>query len=80
MTTTVQKWGIGLGIRIPKAIARQIRVAEGTVVEFDTTGGALVIRPRRRRRHTLAALLAQAKGANPHRNLSRDGPVGRELL
>jgi len=78
--STVQKWGNSLGVRIPKAIAEQVNLQSGTPVDFDTAGGVLTIRPKRRRKQTLAALLAKAKGPSPHRALNADGPVGRELL
>ena len=80
MATTVQKWGNSLGIRIPKAVAEQVNLKEGTNVEFATTGGVLTVRPRRKSRLTLAQLLARAKGPSPHSGLDRGGPVGRELL
>ena len=79
MPTTVQKWGNSLGIRIPKSIAEQVKLRNGTEVEFDTAGGVLTVRPRRRK-YTLAGLLAKAKGPSPHRGLDKDRPVGRELL
>ena len=80
MATTVQKWGNSLGIRIPKAIAEQVNLRDGTEVEFDTTGGELTVRPRRGKRQPLAELLAKMKGPSPHRRLMADRPVGRELL
>ena len=80
MPSTVQKWGNSLGIRIPKSIAEQVKLRSGTEVEFDTAGGVLTVRPRRRRKYTLAGLLAKAKGPSPHRGLDKDPPVGRELL
>ncbi len=80
MATTLQKWGNSLGIRVPKAVADQLDLKSGTEVDFDTTGGVLTIRPKRRRKHTLAALLAKAKGPSPHRAVMNDGPRGREIL
>lgn len=82
MATTVKKWGNSLGIRIPRAVAEQVRLADGTAVEFEATEGALTIRPVRkpRRMQSLKALLAKAKGPSPHRGLGKDAPVGRELL
>ena len=67
-------------MRIPKAIADQVDLRDGTPVELEANGGVLTIRPVRRRRHTLASLLAKAKGPSPHRTLSRDRAMGRELL
>ena len=77
---TVQKWGNSLGIRVPKAVADQVRLRKGTQVEFDTSGGLLTIRPKRRRRYTLSGLLGASKGRHAHRELDRDKPVGREIL
>ncbi len=80
MATTVQKWGNSLGIRLPKSIAEQVKIREGTVVEFDASGGILTIRPKRRRKYTLSQLLAKCKGPSPHRDLDKKPPVGREIL
>ena len=80
MSTAVQKWGTGLGIRLPRRIAEQGNLTEGTTVEFDTAGGVLTIRPKRRRRYTLTELLTAAKGPDLHRAAVRGGPVGRERL
>jgi len=77
---TVQKWGNSLGIRVPKAVADQVRLRKGSQIEFDTSGGLLTIRPKRRRRYTLAGLLSASKGRSAHRERDRDRPVGREIL
>jgi len=76
---TVQKWGNGLGIRVPRAVADQVRLGDGSQIEFDTSGGLLTIRPKRRRRYTLAGLLSASRGRRAHRELDRDKPVGREI-
>jgi antitoxin MazE len=80
MASSVQKWGNSLGVRIPKSVAEQVNLAEGTAIEFETAGGVLTIRPARRRKYTLAGLLGKAKGPNPHGELHKDGPVGREII
>lgn len=80
MASTVQKWGNSLGIRIPKSLAEQVHLREGTTVELNAARGVLTIRPKRRRKYTLAQLLARARRPSPHRDLDRVSPVGRELL
>lgn len=84
MPTTVQKWGNSLGIRVPKAIAEQLQLQQGSKIELDASNGVLTIRPtrprRRRSKYKLADLLAGFKGPSPYRHLDRDPPVGRELL
>jgi len=80
MPATVQKWGNSLGVRIPKAIAEQVKLRNGTPVEVTANGGVITIRAARRRKYTLQKLLAKAKGPNPHGELHKDGPVGRETI
>jgi antitoxin MazE len=83
MPTTVQKWGNSLGIRLPKAVAEQVNLQNGSEVEFDTSNGVLTIRPVRRRRRSkyrLSELLSKYKGPYPHRGVFNDPPVGKELL
>ena len=86
MTTTVQKWGNSLGIRVPKAIADQVKFKQGVKIEFETSDNALTVRavrPARRRRRgklTFKELWGNYKGPSPHRDLDRDPPVGREQI
>ena len=81
MPAKIQKWGNSLGVRIPKAVAEQVNLANGTEIDFETTGGVLTLRPKRRkRRYKLADLLKKVKGPSPYRYLDTDRPVGRELL
>jgi antitoxin component of MazEF toxin-antitoxin module len=64
-------------------VAEQVDLRDGTEVELDTASGVLTVRPRRprrRRKYTLARLLARAKGPNPHGEWGGGGPVGREVL
>ena len=82
MSTTLQKWGNSLGIRLPKAIADQLDLTTGTQVEFDTSGGVLTIRPKKgnRRKHKLSELLKKMKPRHRHGELDRSGPAGGELI
>jgi antitoxin MazE len=82
MATTVQKWGNSLGIRVPKSIAEQVNLTNGTEVEFETSNGVLTIRPKRKRRSKLklSDLLAKVKGPSPHREWANDPRVGRETI
>ena len=82
MSSTMQKWGNSLGIRVPKAIAEQVNLKTGTEVDFDTTGGVLTIRPktRKRKRPRLADLLKQMKPSHRHGEWDKSNPVGREII
>jgi antitoxin MazE len=86
MTTTVQKWGNSLGIRVPKEVAEQVDLKKGSKIEFDTNNGVLTIRTvrpvrrRRRGKYKLSELLAKWKGPYPHKGVFDDPPVGKEII
>jgi antitoxin MazE len=48
--TKIQKWGNSLGLRIPKALAEEIAVEEGSSVEIQVKDQSLVISALARRR------------------------------
>lgn len=79
MSTTVQKWGNSLGIRIPSQIAEKISVRQGSEVELivgeDYT---LIVKPKKKRM-TLEELLAQCKPENRHDEVDF-GAEGKELF
>ncbi|MEH1812288.1 MAG: AbrB/MazE/SpoVT family DNA-binding domain-containing protein, partial [Nostoc sp.] len=57
MTTVVAKWGNSLAIRLPKALAEQVNVKEGTDITFSISGNSIVITPQQRKKYTLDELL-----------------------
>lgn len=60
MVTKVQKWGNSQGVRIPRGVLEEARVAVGDEVEIEIGDGAIIIRPARRvrGRHNLGELLS----------------------
>ena len=79
MITKVQKWGNSLGLRIPKGLARNARVQEGTTVKLAVSHGRLVVAPVEARGYELATLLAGVTRKNVHAALDTGDPVGREI-
>lgn len=79
METKITKWGNSLGVRIPKALADETEVAEGSRVEIVVRDGELVLRPLRRPRFTLEELLAGVRKANLHEEVDTGTPEGREI-
>jgi antitoxin MazE len=77
MTATIQKWGNSLALRIPRAVAQQIKVSEGEPVELSVDADALVVRPARRR-YRLADLLRRVKPENVHPETDWGQRVGRD--
>ena len=45
MRAKLQKWGNGLGLRVPKAAAQRARLCAGSEVELTIENGRLVITP-----------------------------------
>ena len=75
----VSRWGNSLGLRIPKDIAKQAGLREGTRVEIEAEGDRIVIAPARPR-YVLSELL---EGVTPKamREAFDWGPdKGREVI
>ena len=63
MTSQVAKWGTSLVVRIPKAIAQQWGVREGSAIELVPDGNVLLLR---KRTYDLDALLDRISPENLH--------------
>jgi antitoxin MazE len=77
--TKIQKWGNSLGLRIPRTVAAEARVAEGSTVELSVAGGRLLVRPLRVRKYTLSELLKKVTRRNLHSEVATGAPAGREV-
>lgn len=78
MRTKIVKWGNSLGLRIPKALADEVKVREGTVVEISLAKGQLLIRPAPAR-YELEDLLEQVTQQNLHAEVGTGAPQGSEV-
>jgi len=78
MTTAIQKWGNSLALRIPSAVARQIRVENGDAVELSVESGALTIRAARPR-YKLVDLVKGIHPDNSHEEVDWGKTEGREV-
>jgi antitoxin MazE len=78
MKTQVQKWGNSLALRIPKAFAADLGLAQDTPVELSLEDGNLVIRPSSTQRYELSSLLTHVTEANVHGEQSYGDAVGSE--
>lgn len=79
MTTVVTKWGNSLAIRIPKALAEQVQVQEGTEVTFSISGDSIVITPKKRKKYTLDELLEGMTPDKFHSEIDTGIAVGNEI-
>jgi antitoxin MazE len=78
MTARIQKWGNSLALRLPRAVAQQIKVSAGQAVELRVAADKLIVRPARRR-PTLDELLAKATPDNIHGEVDWGPPRGKEV-
>ncbi len=75
MRTHLSKWGHSLAVRIPRALAEQIGVKEGSPIEIIAGSDSIVLsKPG----YTLDGLLAEVRPGNLHGETDTGRPVGRE--
>jgi antitoxin MazE len=79
MSTTVQKWGNSLGIRIPSQIAERIAVGQGSEVDLVVGDDHTLIVIPKKKKPTLEELLAQCKPENRHDEIDF-GIEGKEMF
>lgn len=66
MRAKVSKWGNSLGLRLPRALADEIGLKEGQIVEISTREGSIEVKPIDAvPRYRLADLLAEAERLGP---------------
>lgn len=78
MQTKIQKWGNSLGLRIPKSLAAEAQVEEGSTVDLAVEDGAVVVRPLRARKYVLSELLGRVDRRNLHGEIRTGELLGRE--
>ncbi len=79
MIAKIQKWGNSLGVRIPKSVAQEARLQEGSSVEVRVEEGRLIIAPRNKRKYTFAELVDKITPENMHGETDWGPPVGKEV-
>ena len=78
MTAVVDKWGNSLSIRIPRAIAQQAHITEGTGIELSVEGNNIIITPQKRKKYTLDELLEGMTPDKFHPEFETGNALGNE--
>ena len=78
MHVRVQKWGNSLAVRIPKPLAEDAEVKEGTVLNLAVSEGKVVATPVEKKKQSLKQLLAKITRKNLHTEVDFGRSVGRE--
>ncbi|MBU1694603.1 MAG: AbrB/MazE/SpoVT family DNA-binding domain-containing protein [Verrucomicrobia bacterium] len=79
MIATVRKWGNSLGVRIPKSVAQDTRLHEGSQIDVRGEGSRVVIVPVTKPVFRLADLLKKVNKENLHKEADFGAPVGKEV-
>ena len=73
--TRIATWGSSLAIRIPKPIAEQWGVQDGSAIEIVPDGDTLMLR---KQVYDLTSLLDQVTPDNLHHEIDTGTPQGKE--
>ncbi len=74
-----QKWGNSLGMRIPKIIAEELNLTDGTTLELEVDGEKLIVYQPKKNKFKLQDLLSSVTPKNIHNETETDDSVGEEV-
>jgi len=75
MQIVVKKWGNSLGVIIPKIMANDLKIKDGTPVEIEERKGSIIISPKK---YLLTEMLANINDKNLHEESDFGEVEGRE--
>ena len=76
--TSIKKWGNSLAVRIPKQLAEQTNLEEGSEIEIRLVDNAIVITPKTKK-YSLEELLAGAKAEDFSGEYDWGDSLGEEI-
>lgn len=79
MRAHVRKWGNSLAIRIPRPLADQAGITQGSLVDIRVVGESIQIDLIAPARYTLEDLLSNVNEENLHNEFDTGGAEGREI-
>ncbi|MBN4079633.1 AbrB/MazE/SpoVT family DNA-binding domain-containing protein [bacterium AH-315-C08] len=81
MSTIVTNWGNSLGIRIPKNLANDLGIFDGSEVDLNLRNNSIVIkvRTKNRKKIQLENLTKKMSTSKVHHEIDWGKPVGDEV-
>lgn len=76
MEVVIKKWGNSLGVRIPNAIAKELRLKDGSPVDIEDKNGNIVISPKK---YDLHEMMARVDENNIHEEFDTGIIEGKEV-
>ncbi len=77
MESTISEWGNSLGLRIPKAFAKEIGLEKGSKVAITAENGKLIVKPVKP--YSLKFLVSQITPENRYEETDFGTPEGMEV-
>ncbi len=77
MESMVSAWGNSLGLRIPKAFAKEIGLKSGSKVRLEMEKGKLIVKPVKE--YSLTSLINQITSENQFEEMDFGPAEGKEL-
>jgi antitoxin MazE len=77
-STQIAKWGNSLAVRIPQALVKEARLAEGDLLSVNLRRDGSIVLRSKRRKYSLDELLAGITAKNRHKETDWGAPRGKE--
>jgi antitoxin MazE len=77
MEATIEKWGDGLGVKIPPFLIHTMKLKDGAFVQIKDVGQEIRILPQPKRQ--LNAMLNGITETNMHEPVDTGTPIGNEI-
>lgn len=74
LITKIQKWGNSLGLRLPNAYIKELKLKENSAVEIKVENKQIVISPVETEEYELKELLSRISESNIHKEMQIDIP------
>lgn len=79
MNVKVKKWGNSLAMRIPKSLALEAKIEDGSVLDLSLKNGEIVIKPISKPQYSLEQLLAGITKDNIPGEIDTGSLFGKEV-
>ncbi|HEY4493551.1 MAG TPA: AbrB/MazE/SpoVT family DNA-binding domain-containing protein [Candidatus Paceibacterota bacterium] len=79
MSTTVQKWGNSLGVRLSRPLADKFKLRKGSIVEVVSDADFIIIKPEMTPVESLDEMVKKINAKNKHKKVEWGRARGKEL-
>lgn len=76
MEIVVKKWGSSLGIVIPKVIAKDLNLKDGSSLDIKDNNGSIIISPKK---NSLSDMISKINDSNIHNEVDSGNSSGKEI-